>query len=53
MLKHKESYKQKLDSTVKEILDCYVYSISEYYVIINTNLRIGNNLKRSSSFVVV
>ena len=46
MLKNKESYKQKLDSTVKEILDCYVYSISEYYVIINTNLRIDNNLKK-------
>jgi hypothetical protein len=46
MLKNKESYKQTLDSTVKEILDCYVYSMSEYYVIINTNLKINNNIKK-------
>lgn len=46
MLKNKEFYNKKLDSTVKEILDCFVYSISEYYVIINTNLRICNNVKK-------
>lgn len=46
MLKNKESYKQHLNSTVKEILDCYVYSMSEYYVIINTNIRINNNIKK-------
>ena len=45
-MKNKESYKQHLNSTVKEILDCYVYSISEYYVIINTNIRINNKIKK-------
>lgn len=46
MLNNKESYNQQLDSTIKEILDCYVYLISEYCVIINTNLRINNNVKK-------
>ena len=46
MLKNKESYNKTLDSNVKEILDCYSYVISEYYVIINSNLKINNNIKK-------
>jgi hypothetical protein len=46
MLKNKESYLKTLDSNVKEILDCYIYVISEYYVIINSNLKINNSIKK-------
>jgi len=46
MLKNKESYNKTLDSNVKEILDCYIYVISEYYVIINSNLKINNSIKK-------
>ena len=46
MLKNKESYNKTLDTNVKEILDCYIYVISEYYVIINSNLKINNSIKK-------
>lgn len=46
MLKNKESYFHSLDSNIKEILDCYIYVISEYYVTIKNNLKINNSIKK-------
>lgn len=46
MLKHKEIYNSKLDATVKEILDCYSYIISEYCVIISNKLEMQNVIKK-------
>lgn len=47
MLKHKEIYNSKLDATVKEILDCYSYIISEYCVIISNKLEMQNVIKKN------
>lgn len=51
MLKLKESYKSKLDVSFKEVLDCYIYIMCDYFVIINSKLSIQNEMKKQ--FIIV